>query len=124
MRKGTSIPADACPTTLPSPYLHVEVSVSQPPEREIGGELADALRHSTGSYELVVAAVAAGAMGFGLDYLIGTTPIITIIFCIAGFVGAGYSLYLQYQDKMQAETSERTARRTRTAGTATIEGTA
>lgn len=87
--------------------------MSNPPEREIGSELSDAMRHSTGSYELVIAAIAAAGLGFWIDYVLGLVPLFTLIFAIAGFIGAGYSLYLQYQEKMTTENAERDARRSR-----------
>ena len=95
-----------------SRFLHDEVSVSNPPEREIGSELGDAMRHSTGSYELVIAAIAAAGLGFWIDSVLGTVPVFTLIFAIAGFVGAGYSLYLSYQAKMATENADRSSRRT------------
>lgn len=84
--------------------------MSKPPEREIGSELSDAMRHSTGSYELVIAAIAAAGLGFWIDSVIGIVPVFTLIFAIAGFVGAGYSIYLKYQEKMATENADRTAR--------------
>ncbi len=84
--------------------------MSNPPEREIGSELSDAMRHSTGSYELVIAAIAAAGLGFWIDSVIGIVPVFTLIFAIAGFVGAGYSIYLKYQEKMATENADRTAR--------------
>ena len=84
--------------------------MSNPPEREIGSELSDAMRHSTGSYELVIAAIAAAGLGFWIDSVIGIVPVFTLIFAIAGLVGAGYSIYLKYQEKMATENADRTAR--------------
>ena len=86
--------------------------MSNPPEREIGSELGDAMRHSTGSYELVIAAIAAAGLGFWIDSVLGIVPVLTLIFALAGFVGAGYSIYLQYQAKMATENADRNARRT------------
>jgi F0F1-type ATP synthase assembly protein I len=68
------------------------------------------MRHSTGSYELVIAAIAAAGLGFWIDSVIGIVPVFTLIFAIAGFVGAGYSIYLKYQEKMATENADRTAR--------------
>ena len=85
--------------------------MTHPPEREIGGELVGVMHQSTGSYELVIAAIAAAAVGFGIDHLLGLTPVFTLIFAIAGFVGAGYSLYANYQQQMQAAEVERIDRR-------------
>ncbi len=86
--------------------------MTHPPEREIGRELTGALHHSTGSYELVVAALAAAALGFWIDTVLGIRPVLTLVFAMAGFVGAGYSIYLRYQDQMAVADADRTARRT------------
>jgi len=93
--------------------------VTVPPEREIGEELVGAMHQSTGSYELVIAAIAAAALGFWIDYVVGTMPVFTLIFAIAGFVGAGYSLYLKYQQQMQTANADRTARRSQSVAGAT-----
>lgn len=87
-----------------------------PPEREIGRELVGAMHHSTGSYELVVAALAAAGLGFWIDYVLGIVPVFTLIFAIVGFIGAGYSIYLRYQEQMETENADRTARSSKTAG--------
>lgn len=80
------------------------------PEREIGRELTGALHDSTGSYELVIAALAAAGMGYLIDRAFGLVPLFTLIFAIVGFIGAGYSLYMQYQAKMSNVSAERSAR--------------
>ena len=94
------------------------------PEREIGRELTGALHDSTGSYELVVAALAAAGLGFLIDRAFGILPLFTLVFAIAGFVGAGYSLYLQYSAKMGTVSAERSARVTgvETSDEATTQG--
>ena len=69
------------------------------------------MHHSTGSYELVVAALAAAGLGFWIDNVVGTMPIFTLVFAFAGFVGAGYSLWLKYQSQMAVANDERAARR-------------
>jgi len=50
-------------------------------------------------------------MGFWIDSVVGTLPIVTLIFAIAGFIGAGYSLWLKYQAEMTTANAERSARR-------------
>lgn len=85
--------------------------MTHPPEREIGGELAGAMHQSTGSYELVIAALAAAAVGFWIDHVLGLTPIFTLVFAIAGFIGAGYSIYLKYTADMAEADAERTTRK-------------
>lgn len=82
-----------------------------PPEREIGRELTGALHHSTGSYELVVGAIAAALLGLWIDNVLGIIPVFTLIFAVAGFVGASYSIWLNYQAKMTDENALRTERR-------------
>jgi len=84
--------------------------VTNPPEREIGREVAGAMHRSTGSYELVVAAIAAAALGFWIDSVLGIVPVFTLIFAIAGFVGAAYSIWQTYQAQMATANEERTAR--------------
>ena len=80
------------------------------PEREIGRDLTGALHDSTGSYELVVAALAAAGLGFLIDRAFGIVPLFTLVFAIVGFIGAGYSLYLQYSAKMGTVSAERSGR--------------
>jgi hypothetical protein len=41
------------------------------------------------------------AMGYGLDRLAGTTPILTIVFVVLGVVGLGTKAYYAYEAKMQ-----------------------
>lgn len=79
-------------------------------EREIGSELTDALNDSTGSYELVIAAAGAAGFGWLIDRAFGLFPLFTLIFAVIGFIGAGYSLWLQYQARMETVSAERTAR--------------
>lgn len=70
-----------------------------------------ALHRSSGSYELVIGAVAAGFVGLGIDSLVGTRPIFTLLFAMAGFIGAGYSIWMNYQLSMQVENERRLERR-------------
>lgn len=79
-------------------------------ERETSRELIGALNDSTGSYELVVAAVAAALLGLWIDSVIGTTPLFVLVFGLVGFIGASYSLYARYQMRMGVASAERAAR--------------
>ncbi len=81
------------------------------PEREITREMVGAMHRSTGAYELVVAALAAAAVGWAVDAVVGTTPIFLLVFALAGFIGASYSIWLTYRTQMQVAETERTARR-------------
>lgn len=65
------------------------------------------LVRSSGGYELVFGAALFAAMGFGIDYLVGTMPLFLTIFAIAGFLLAAYSIYIQYQLRMAAENESR-----------------
>lgn len=82
------------------------------PEREIGNEISGALHDSTGGFELVIGALAAAGLGFLIDRAVGTTPLITIIFAVVGFIGATISIYYRYRATMDSADASRTARRT------------
>lgn len=69
--------------------------------------MVSALHRSSGSYELVIGAVAAALVGLGIDALLGTRPIFTVLFALAGFVGATFSIWLQYTMSMEAESGRR-----------------
>lgn len=85
--------------------------MTHPPEREIGHEMVGALHRSSGSFELVGGAVIAALVGFGLDRLFGLTPVLTLLFAVAGLVGASYSIWLNYQINMAAAADDRAQRR-------------
>jgi len=42
-----------------------------------------------------------GAMGYGLDRLAGTLPILTVVFVVLGVVGLATKTYYAYEAKMQ-----------------------
>lgn len=65
------------------------------------------LVRSSGGYELVFGAALFAAMGFGIDYLLGTMPLFLTIFAVAGFLLAAYSVYRQYSDRMAVENKSR-----------------
>ena len=72
--------------------------------------MVGALHRSSGSFELVFGAAIAAVVGFGLDRLIGTTPLLTIVFAVAGLIGATYSIVFNYRAKMQVAQDERKTR--------------
>jgi F0F1-type ATP synthase assembly protein I len=57
--------------------------------------------------------VIASLVGFGLDRLIGTTPIFTLVFALAGLVGATIGIFYTYRAQMEAAGSARRIARER-----------
>lgn len=71
--------------------------------------LTEHANQSLGSYELVLAALVFGAVGFWIDRRLDVLPAFTIGLTLLGFVGAGLGIYYRYRDqiaKLQAETAE------------------
>lgn len=71
--------------------------------------LTEHANQSLGSYELALAAVLFGAIGFLIDRRLDTMPAFTIALVILGFIGAGLSIYYRYKEqiaRLQAETAE------------------
>ncbi len=66
-------------------------------------ELSRGVRRSSGAYELVVAAVLMGLLGFGLDLWLGLLPILTIVLGLIGFIGASISIFYRYREAMNKE---------------------
>ena len=64
-------------------------------------ELTHQVHRSTGAYELVLSPLILGLIGYGLDRVFGTTPILTVIFVIAGLVGASTKIYFTYKHEME-----------------------
>lgn len=58
------------------------------------------MHQSTGGYELVLSPVILALIGFGLDRVFGTFPIITIAFAVLGLVGACIKIYYTYNAEM------------------------
>ena len=58
------------------------------------------MRRSTGSYELVVSPLLLALIGFGLDRVLGTVPLLTAAFAVVGFAGACVILYYRYRNDM------------------------
>ena len=56
-------------------------------------------------------------MGYGLDRLLGTVPVFTIVLFVIGVVGLGIKTYYEYEAKMrELEASSPWARRATAAG--------
>jgi F0F1-type ATP synthase assembly protein I len=64
-------------------------------------EISEQVHHTTGSFELVLSPLLLALIGFGLDRWIGTTPLLTIVFAVAGLTGACIKMYCTYQYEMQ-----------------------
>ena len=55
----------------------------------------------TRAFELVVAPLVFGLIGFGLDRAFGLTPILTIIAVVVAFAGTGVKLWYRYDMEMR-----------------------
>lgn len=55
----------------------------------------------TRAFELVVAPLVFGLVGFGLDRLLGSTPVCTIIAVVIAFAGTGVKLWYGYDREMR-----------------------
>ena len=53
----------------------------------------------------------AALVGFGIDRVLDTTPLFTLVFALVGFLGATYSILLSYQSRMKDAEAVRTLRR-------------
>lgn len=71
--------------------------------------LTQQFQQSSGSFELVLSAVILGLVGLYFDRRFGFTPFLTVTLTIAGFIGAGCSVYYRYKariDALNAESAE------------------
>ena len=71
------------------------MGVSQP------REITKQMHRTTGGYELVFSPLLLALIGYGLDRLFGTVPILTITFAVLGLVGAVTKLYFGYRAEME-----------------------
>lgn len=77
---------------LHNPWAHNDVDLNQ--KREFSDGL---FAQSHGSFELVLAPVLFALVGFGIDGLLGITPVLTITFTLLGMVGAFAKLVYAYR---------------------------
>lgn len=63
-------------------------------------ETTQAMRRSSGSFELAFAPVILAGIGFLVDRAVGTSWIFALAFFVFGFLGAGASLYYRYKAEM------------------------
>ena len=76
-------------------------------------ELNDGMFHrSSGSFELVLAPVLLGLLGFWLDRRLDIVPVLTILFSIVGIAGAVIKTYYGYRAGMESAARRRAAART------------
>ncbi len=64
-------------------------------------ELTQQMGRTTGGYELVFSPLLLALIGYGLDRLFGTLPILTIVFAVLGLLGAVTKLYYSYRSEME-----------------------
>lgn len=64
-------------------------------------ELTEQMGRTTGGYELVFAPLLLALIGYGLDRLFGTVPVLTIIFAVLGLLGAVTKMYFSYRSDME-----------------------
>ena len=55
------------------------------------------------AFELALAPVVLGLIGFGLDHLLGILPVLTIVCGVMGVGGTGVKAYYGYTQRMQVE---------------------
>ena len=63
------------------------------------------MHRTTGGFELVFSPLLLALLGYGLDRLLGTLPVFTIIFAVVGLAGAVVKLYFTYRYEMQQHES-------------------
>ena len=63
------------------------------------------MHRTTGGFELVFSPLLLALVGDGLDRLLGTLPVFTIIFAVVGLAGAVVKLYFTYRYEMQQHES-------------------
>jgi F0F1-type ATP synthase assembly protein I len=64
-------------------------------------ELSEQVHRTTGGFELVFSPLLLALVGYGLDRLLGTLPVLTIIFAVVGLSGAVVKLYFTYRREME-----------------------
>jgi len=59
------------------------------------------MHRTTGGFELVFSPLLLALVGYGLDRLLGTLPLFTIVLAVAGLTGAVIKLYYTYRAEME-----------------------
>jgi F0F1-type ATP synthase assembly protein I len=68
-------------------------------------ELSEQMHRTTGGFELVFSPLLLALVGYGLDRLLGTLPVLTIVFAVLGLGGAVVKLYFTYRYEMEQHES-------------------
>jgi F0F1-type ATP synthase assembly protein I len=63
------------------------------------------MHRTTGGFELVFSPLLLALIGYGLDRLLGTLPVLTIVFAVVGLAGAVAKLYFTYRLEMERHES-------------------
>jgi hypothetical protein len=71
-----------------------------PVDRSQRREFTQDMHRSSGGYELALSPFILALIGFGLDWWLGTTPILTIMAAVIGLGGAVTKLYYTYNHDM------------------------
>lgn len=90
--------------------------MNAPQRRESYPEtLTEGVQRSSGSYELVFAAVIFALIGVGLDRWLGLFPLFTLACSVVGFLGGAASIFYRYRFAMaEAAAARGAAARSRT----------
>ncbi len=64
-------------------------------------DITEQMHRTTGGYELVFSPLLLALIGYGLDRLLGTLPVLTVVFAVLGVVGAVTKLYFSYRSEME-----------------------
>jgi len=59
------------------------------------------MHRTTGGFELVFSPLLLALVGYGLDRLLGTLPLLTIVFAVVGLAGAVAKMYFTYRYEME-----------------------
>ena len=59
------------------------------------------MHRTTGGFELVFSPLLLALVGYGLDRLLGTLPVFTIVFAVVGLAGAVAKMYFTYRYEME-----------------------
>lgn len=80
----------------------------QTDRRQLNKGIGDGLSRSL---ELIVTPALVGGIGFGLDRVLGTTPLFTIVLGVFGLVGTFLSFWYRYDREMRTLEAQRDAER-------------